>query len=124
MKQNILILCVISLMMLFSAFTTTSDIMDMEKDKIELLNRSEGTRSVKTTKVLAFIHSNGLVTIEIENYSGTVSASIEGTGGAQYQVGQVTGSGLIMMDTATLVPGFYTLVIALDNSQYEGSFEK
>lgn len=124
MKQNILILSAIGLIMLLSAFTTSSDVMDLDKDKIELLNRSGGTRSTTTTKVLAFIHSNGLVTIEIENYSGTISASIEGTGGVQHQEAQVTGSGLIMMDASSLPGGTYMLRVTLNNARYEGFFEK
>lgn len=121
MKHYILFLSAFGLVMLFPAFTGNTVNSD---DMIELVKRSGGTRSASSTEVLAFINSDDLVTIEINNYSGMASVSIEGEGGVLQQGAQVNESGFIMLDTSVLPAGIYDLCITLDNGIYEGYFEK
>lgn len=121
MKHYIFFLSAFGLVMLFPAFTGSTV---NSNDTIELVKRSGGTRLASSTEVLAFISSNDLVTIEMNNYSGTVSVRIEGEGGVLQQGSQVSESGFIMLDTSALPAGIYDLYITLDNGIYEGYFEK
>ena len=132
MKQIIfLLVSPLVLVMLFSSFTGTGLNGSMTKDnyEIELVKRSGGTRSatiteVFATEVFAFANSDGSVTVEIINYSGSVWVCVEGSEGVQQQVVQVSESGLITLDISALPSGSYYLRITLDNGQYEGFIEK
>ena len=124
MKQTILILSTLGLVILFSAFAGSNNSIGEANETIELIKRSGGTRSATSTELLAYMSNDGLVTIEINNYSGTVWASVEGTGEGLQQVVQVNESGFIMLDTSTLPNGNYYLRITLENGVYEGYFEK
>jgi len=132
MKQNILFLGALVLIMMLSAFTVFNDSMGDADETIELINRSGGTRSARTTeahsyisnKVNAYISNKTCVTIEIGNYSGTVWVSIEGTGETIQQVTQVNESGFIILDTSKLPIGNCYLRITLDDEVYEGYYQK
>jgi len=124
MKQIIfLLVSPMVLVMLFCSFAGVNSTMPNDNKEVELIKRSGGTRSATITEVYANIN-DGIVTVEIINYSGSVWVYIEGSEGIQQEVMQVSEAGLITLDISALPAGSYYLCITLDNGQYEGFIEK
>lgn len=124
MKKNVFLMTsILVLTMLFSGFTTLNSNENGSNDKIELLKRNGGARSVITTEVFAFI-ADSIITIEIRNYNGTAWAKIEGLGGIRQQISQINEMGVIILDASDIPSGSYFLYVTLDNALYEGCFEK
>lgn len=124
MKRNIFLLVSASiLVMVFSAFTFSTEIMSKANHKIALLNRSGGTRSVTVTEVEAFLCDDYTLTVEVKNYTGMVWVDVTGSEGTRQESVQVYDNACIVIDLSTLLHEDYLLTITLNNELYEGYFE-
>lgn len=124
MKRNIFLFAsALILSMALSAFNVFTASTSGVNYKIALLKPTGGTRSATAAEVEAFICSNHTITVEVENYTGTVCVGVTGVGGTLQETVQVYDNALIVIDLSTLPHGDYLLTITLGNELYEGYFE-
>lgn len=111
-------------LMIISSFTLTKENYEENvNEEIQLIKKSNGTRSLNSSVVLAF-ENNNQTSIYVENYTGSVAINISGTNEILQESIQVIESGQFTIDISSLPPGNYLLKITLYNAIYEGTFEK
>lgn len=81
-------------------------------------------RAPSMTKLVAD-YDDGIVTINVNEYTGSVQAYVTDPQGnvVGLTMSHITNSGYMTMDLGKLAQGNYTLTITLDNATYSGQFD-
>lgn len=93
-----------------------------DPEVIILKEQEKGIRSVITTTVGALLYDDA-VAVTIDNYVGSVSILITGSGGMLQQSFNINGNGECVVDISTLREGSYYIQVILASTTYEGYFE-
>ncbi|HBG41313.1 MAG TPA: hypothetical protein DDW85_07850 [Porphyromonadaceae bacterium] len=111
-------------MNLFSIPSLGSDITDRDTEIIELKQQEKPSRSATTTEVKAYIEDWKDLNVEIINYTGQVAVHVYGSNNTQYTMFTSYDNGFGTLDISSLPEGSYTVYITLENTIYQGFFER